>query len=264
MKTITKAGITSGNKINIAIAICAMLIVGLACGSNTPPPPAYVGVWVSGDGATITIRSDGSADYKSGGTSVSGGGAVIDEAAKTLKISLASLGPTFKIDKPPTATEMTLDGIVFKKSGGGSSSSNSSSTTSDTKNAKPEVPSNDKLQPLVKSTFNDFSDAVQKGDFTDFHKKAAKVWRDESSPEKMADAFESFVDNKDDFNFKPAIAALDATFDPAPSFDKVAGVDALVLKGYYPTKPSRANFELEYTMEDGSWKLIGINVKTTK
>ena len=245
----------SNNRLNILVATFALLIIALACGSNTPPPAAYVGVWVSGDGSTITIRSDGSADYKSGGTSVSGGGAVIDETAKTLKISLASLGPTFKIDKPPTATEMTLDGIVFKKSGGGST------TSSD---AKPEIPSNDKLQSLVKSTFLDFSDAVQSGDFTDFHKKVAKIWREDSSPEKMADAFNAFVEDKENYNFKKAVSPLDATFDPAPSIDKVSGLDALVVKGYYPTKPARANFDLKYTMDDGTWKLIGINLKTTK
>ncbi len=260
MKSITITKAFSNNKLNILFATLTLLVVGLACGSSTPPPPAYVGVWISGDGATITIRSDGGADYKSGGTSVSGGSAVIDETAKTLKISLASLGPTFKIDKPPTATEMTLDGIVFKKSGGGSSTS-SDTTKSD---AKPEIPSNDKLQTLVKTTFLDFSDAVQSGDFADFHKKTAKVWRDDSSPDKLADAFAPFVDDKENYDFKRAVSPMDATFSPAPSIEKVSGLDALVVKGYYPTKPSRANFELKYTMDDGTWKLIGINVKTTK
>lgn len=96
--------------------MCALLIFALACGSNTPPPAGYVGVWTSPDSTTLTIRSDGSADYKSGNSSVSGGGAVIDEGAKTLKITLAGMGPTFKIDKTPDGKQMTLDGIVFKKS----------------------------------------------------------------------------------------------------------------------------------------------------
>ena len=104
------------NLFTASIALCALLFVGLACGSNTPPPAGYVGVWTSTDGSLITIRSDGSADYKSGGTSVSGGGAVIDEAANTLKITFAGMGPTFKIDKAPDGNQMTLDGIVFKKS----------------------------------------------------------------------------------------------------------------------------------------------------
>jgi len=245
------------NKVNVILAVSALMIAGLACGSSTPPPAGYVGVWVSGDGATITIRSDGGADYKSGGTSVSGGSAVVDEAAKTLKISLAGLGPTFKIDKAPTGNEMTLDGIVFKKSGGGSSDAKTS-------DAKAEIPSNDKLQTLVKSTFLDFGDAVQDGDFADFHKKVAKVWRDDTTPEEMLTSFKVFVDNKEDYDFKKAVSPLDATFTPAPAMEKVAGLDAMVVKGHYPTKPLQANFELKYVMDDGTWKLIGINIKTGK
>ena len=60
-----------------------------------------------------------------------------------------------------------------------------------------------------------------------------------------------------------AIASLDATLTPAPTIEKVSGVDALIVKGHYPTKPQQANFELKYTMDDGTWKLIGIKIKTT-
>ena len=72
------------------------------------------------------------------------------------------------------------------------------------------------------------------------------------------------VEHKEDYNFKKAIAPLDATFSPPPSIQQVAGMDALVLSGYYPTKPERANFELKYVPEDGNWKLIGIHIKTNR
>ncbi len=242
------------NEVNLIFALTALLIVGLACGSKTPPPAEYVGAWTSNDGTSITIRNDGSTDYKSGNSSVSGGSATVDEEAKTLKISLAGFGPTFKIDRAPTSDEMTLDGVVFTKGGGGSQTSNE----------KAEIPSDERLQTLVKTTFLDFGDAVQSGDFLDFHKKAAPVWRDESSPQEMLEAFEVFVDQKEDYDFKRAVTPLDATFSPAPSLEKFKGADALLVKGYYPTKPLRANFELKYVMDDGIWKLIGINIKTGK
>jgi hypothetical protein len=257
MKTIT-------NKLGAFVGIAAIMIVALACGSSTPPPPAYVGVWTGADGALITIRADGGADYKSGGTSVTGGSVTIDEAAKTMKIGLAGLGPTFKIDKAPTGNEMTLDGNVFKTSGGGSTSTTSSNSSSTSSSSKSEVPSNDKLQTLVKSTLMDFGDAIQNEDFTEFHKKAAKVWRDSSTPEEMDKAFAVFVDNKESYDFKKAVSSLDATFTPAPAIEQVSGLEALVVKGNYPTKPEATNFELKYTQEDGNWKLIGINVKTSK
>lgn len=242
----------SSSTLSLFVALGILLVVGLGCGSGTPPPSAYVGFWQGDDGSTITIRADGGGDYKSGGTSVSGGGVTVDEGAKTLKIALAGLGPSFTIDKAPEGGKMTLSGVVYRKAGG------SDSSTSD---AKPVIPSDDKLQTLVKQTVMDFGDAVQSGDFGDFHKKTAKVWRDTSSPEKMLEAFKVFVDNKENFNFKRAIATLDATFSPAPAIEKVSGLDAMIVKGSYATKPA-TNFELKYTMDDGTWKLIGINIKT--
>lgn len=244
------------------IAISILLVIGIACGgSSKPAPPEYVGFWTGADGTTMTIRADGGADYKSGNgnSTVSGGSFVLSEDGKSFKIAFAGMGPSFKIDKAPSGGQMTLDGIVFKSSGGGSSDSKSDSKS----DAKPTVPSNDKLQTLVKATFLDFGDAVQGEDFTDFHKKVAKVWRDSSTPDEMAEAFKSFTENKADYNFKKAVSPLDATFSPAPVIEDFKGIDALIVKGYYPTKPQRANFELKYTMEDGMWKLIGINIKTT-
>jgi len=112
-----------------------LLVVALACGgSKTPPPAGYVGAWTGADGSTITIRGDGSGDYKSGGTSVSGGSVTVDEGAKTMKIAFAGLGPSFTIDKAPSGGQMTLSGVVYKNGSGSSSSgpstSNSTSSTS--------------------------------------------------------------------------------------------------------------------------------------
>lgn len=245
------------NNVTLVVAIAALIAVGLACGggSGKPAPAEYVGFWTGADGATITIRTDGGADYKSGNgnSTVSGGSFVMAEDGKSFKIAFASFGPSFQIDKAPSGGQMTLDGIVFKSSGGGS-------TSSSTTDAKPEVPSKEKLQTLVKTTFLDFGDAIQGEDFTDFHKKVAKVWRDSTSPEEMDEAFKTFTEKKNIYNFNKAVAPLDATFSPEPSIEKVSGLDALMVKGHYPTKPQQANFELKYTMDDGNWKLIGINV----
>ena len=248
------------NFIALSIALCALLVVGLACGGKSaadakPAGPEFVGAWVASDGSTITIRADSSADYKIGGTSVSGGKAEVSEKDKTLKIGLLGMGSPMKLDKPPANGEMTVDGVVYKKNGGGSTT---------TTGEKPEIPSSSKLQTLVKTTFLDFSDAVQTEDFSDFHKKTAKVWRDSSTSDEMKEGFKVFTEHKTDYDFKKAVSPMDATFEPAPAIEKVSGLDALVVKGYYLTKPERANFELKYTMDDGTWKLIGINVKTTK
>ncbi|MBV9216443.1 MAG: hypothetical protein JO053_09720 [Acidobacteria bacterium] len=128
------------NKFAMLSALAALIVVGLACGKSTPPPAAYVGTWTGSDGTTITIRADGSGDYKSGNSNVTNGNVTVDEGAKTLKITLAGLGPSYNIDKAPAGDSMTLSGVVFKKGGGSSTtssapSSNSSNSASSNANA---------------------------------------------------------------------------------------------------------------------------------
>jgi hypothetical protein len=122
----------------LLLSLGIILVVALACGgSKVPPPSGYVGAWTGADGSTITIRGDGSGDYKSGGTSVSGGSVTVDEAGKSLKIAFAGMGPSFTIDKAPSGGQMTLSGVVYKN---GSASSSSSGTSTAPSNSAP--PSN--------------------------------------------------------------------------------------------------------------------------
>src|ERR1700752_3370914 len=106
------------NRLNLLLAVGILVAICLACGSKTPPPTQYVGSWTGADGTEITIRMDGSGDYKSGNSSVSGGTVGIQQSGKSLKITMLTRGPTFTIDKPPSGDEMTLSGVVFRKGGG--------------------------------------------------------------------------------------------------------------------------------------------------
>jgi hypothetical protein len=105
------------NLLSFSVAVVALLAVGLGCASSTPPPTHYVGAWTGADGTLLTIRDDGSGDYKSGSSNVTNGSVTVDEGAKTLKLTLAGMGPKYKIDTPPTGNEMTLDGVVYRKPG---------------------------------------------------------------------------------------------------------------------------------------------------
>lgn len=248
---------TIKNHFNILFSTFVLLAVGLACGSKTPPPAQYVGVWTGDDGSLVTIRGDGSGDYKSGGTSVSGGSVTVDESAKTLKITLVSMGPTLTIDKPPAGDRMTLSGVVYRKSGGSDTKTDTTSTK--TTGASDDIPSQDELQDLARTTVLEFNDAIQKDDFTDFHATLSKPFQKEASPEKLAGVFHGFVVAKIDFR---DIRDLDAKFTTTPAIVKQAGFDMLQLRGQYPTTPRKTNFELKYINEDGEWKLSHINIDT--
>ena len=95
------------------IVLGILIFVGLACGGGKPVPETYQGNWeASWSGqvhSTIYMHPDGKAGFKIPGKEVDGGGAEIDENAKTLTISLMGISHTWKIIEAPNAKgEMTL------------------------------------------------------------------------------------------------------------------------------------------------------------
>ncbi len=103
---------------NPAVGVVAFLIllaIGLACGGGKPVPQAYQGNWTGSDGSTIYMHADGKAGFKQGGKEVTGGGAEIDESAKTLTISLFGISNTWKIDQPPSGDTMILSGTRYTR-----------------------------------------------------------------------------------------------------------------------------------------------------
>lgn len=103
------------NLFTAAIALTLLLTIGLACGGGKPVPQAYQGNWTGSDGSTIYMHSDGKAGFKLGNKSVDGGGAELDESAKTLTISLFGISNTWKIDQPPSGSVMVLSGTRYTK-----------------------------------------------------------------------------------------------------------------------------------------------------
>ena len=98
-----------------ALALLLILTIGLACGGGKPAPEAFQGNWVGSDGSTIYMHADGKAGFKVGSKEVTGGGAEIDESAKTLTISLFGISNTWKIDQPPSGNTMVLSGTRYTK-----------------------------------------------------------------------------------------------------------------------------------------------------
>jgi hypothetical protein len=118
-----------------------------------------------------------------------------------------------------------------------------------------EVPSAGELKTLVLDSLLAFNVALQTKSFDDFYSHIAKLWQKETSPDKLLEIFQSFVDK--DVNIA-AIDKLEPTFAGTPAVNEDG---LLVIKGSYPTQPSRVYFQLKYADEDGSWKLVGINVQ---
>ena len=121
--------------------------------------------------------------------------------------------------------------------------------------AQNKVPSDRVLEALVKSSLLSLNDANVTGNYAVLHAKLSKPFREQFPPEKLKDTFKEFSQGNADFDI---IAAMLPTYDPRPVVDEDG---KLVVKGSFPTEPSRLLFELEFIPSDGEWKLIRIHIK---
>jgi hypothetical protein len=124
--------------------------------------------------------------------------------------------------------------------------------------AQTKVPNERVLEALVKVTMLTFNDANVTGNYTVFHAKASKPFRQQFTPEKLQETFKDFSQNSIDFDI---IAAYKPVYDPPPKVDTDG---RLLVQGHFPTEPTRVVYDLEFIPSDGEWKLISINVKTVK
>jgi hypothetical protein len=124
--------------------------------------------------------------------------------------------------------------------------------------AQNKLPTERGLEALVKSALLSFNDANVTGNYTVFHAKLSKPFRQQFSPEKLKATFKEFAEKNIDIDL---IAALKPSYDPAPVIDDTG---RLIVKGAFPTEPARVIFELDFIPSDGEWKLVRINVETKR
>jgi hypothetical protein len=122
----------------------------------------------------------------------------------------------------------------------------------------PTVPGEAELERMVASALLEFNQAVLAQDFTGFYGNLAEVWKKQTTPQQLQQAFQPFIDKKIDIgpikDIKPQFAS------PARLSD--GGV--LKVAGHFPTEPSQVKFELQYVQEGGSWKLTAIRINVGK
>ncbi len=124
--------------------------------------------------------------------------------------------------------------------------------------SKGEIPSDEELQEMVKTTLLNFNDAIQQKDFSDFHKTIAEAWQKQVTPKTFDDGFRSFMDKGVDIS---EIKSQKATF-YTPRLETSEGLERLKVEGSYPTSPKPTTFKLQYIAEDKEWKLFAIEVYT--
>jgi hypothetical protein len=261
------------SKVTILLIFSLFVFVGLGCRGGRssdakPIPPAYLGDWEGQDGSTLSIRADGKGDYRSGGTKVEGGNAEVDEAAKTVSVTLFGFGKTLKIDQPPTGDQMSLDGIVYRRKGGftttterDTASTSNTPFSSGSNTSSGDVPSKSEMEALVKESMADFADAIEQGDFTAFHANSSRDFQSTFTPEQLKTTFQTYLNNKN--IVLPVLNSVDntsATFTDGPRLRTENGLKIVVANGSFPTKQRTTRFETDYIWRDGEWKLLKFKV----
>lgn len=121
---------------------------------------------------------------------------------------------------------------------------------------KKEIPSEDQLVALTNRSMILLAQAVSRDDFSDLYGSIATSWQQQITKDKLREPLTSFIEKKIRLTI---IEGVSPVFSEKPYFDKDG---LLVLKGQYPTKPYRVEFELDFIHEESQWKLFGFHVVT--
>lgn len=116
------------------------------------------------------------------------------------------------------------------------------------------LPTEKEAKRLALDSLLAFNKALKAKSFDSFYGQIAKLWQAQTTPAKLKEIFQAFLDQD---------AHISGVADVEPAFDSKPAIDSdgfLVLKGSYPTQPSKVFFELKYVYEDEIWELVGINV----
>lgn len=127
---------------------------------------------------------------------------------------------------------------------------------------KPDMPSTEQQNSLVKQTLGDFKKGIESEDFSNLVKNGSKELQAQVPADKMKAAFQAMIDKKD------AIAPiLDEAESQTPQYTGTPGITEqsgnylLNLAGSFPTDPAKTNFNFQYVWQDSQWKLLKIEVK---
>ena len=121
--------------------------------------------------------------------------------------------------------------------------------------AQNQVPPPRPLEALVKSTLMTLNDANLTGDYRVFHARLSGPFRQQFSPDRLKQSFRELQEKNVDIEI---ICALAPVWEQPPFVDSAG---KLVLRGMFPTEPTRVSFEMDLVAWDGDWKLIQIRVR---
>ena len=124
------------------------------------------------------------------------------------------------------------------------------------------VPSKEYLDAIIAETTADFNYAIALNDFSKMYEKASSDFKNTYTEEEFKNYFKDFITRKKVIGpILSKAVSMDPDLSPQPSIRTEQGLDILVVKGKYPTKPVPVTFEYEYVKRNDEWKLLKLVVK---
>jgi hypothetical protein len=117
-----------------------------------------------------------------------------------------------------------------------------------------DMPSPFVQEVLIKSILVTLNDAVASDNFTVFHAKISKPFRDQFPPDKLRAIFKDLIEKHAVFD---AVVASPVIAEEAAKIDE-KGV--LRLKGRFDTTPKKVKYRLGFIPSEGQWKLSGVTI----
>ena len=120
------------------------------------------------------------------------------------------------------------------------------------------VPSKEMINEILQTTLMDIDEALETNDFAEFHSTLSTLWQKQSTPTTIKRLFLAVIKQKPNIQ---DTKSKDPIFMVKPYInDREFKQPTLYLKGYYPTSPKEIDFHFRYILDDGEWKLAGVDL----
>ena len=127
--------------------------------------------------------------------------------------------------------------------------------------AKPDMPSPEQQNALVKQTLKDFTKAIDSGDFSSIMSGASKEFQSATSADKLKSGMQGMIDNKG--VLVPIMQSADSKtpqFSTPPEIKEESSSYTMQYAGSFPTDPFKTYFDFKYVWRDSQWKLLAVRV----
>ena len=118
------------------------------------------------------------------------------------------------------------------------------------------VPNRDEAIALISGTMKSFAQALVQKDFTDFYGTFSALWKKQTTPVALSQAFKAFLPFGREV--QKSVTSEDPFINAPPS---IGEKNVLTLQGYYRIEATKMLFNLQYIREGDAWKLFGMNLE---